>query len=363
MKRGLVIGKFYPPHRGHHFLIETAAEQIDQLDVLVCWKEEQTIPGELRAQWIREEHSDRPNVRVLTVRDFGDDDNSAAWASCTKDVLGYAPDVVFTSEDYGEPFARLLGATHVMVDRSRQRFPVSGTTVRADPRRFWTQLSLPARAWYAIRVAIVGAESTGTTTLARALAEHYRTTWVPEYGREYCEQLILNGESVEDDRWRTEEFVHIAETQAAREDLAARNCNGIVFCDTEAIATSIWHERYVGYESFEVNSLAKPHKYALYVLTDQDIPFVQDGLRDGERIREWMTERFTQKLNDASVPWVRASGSHQKRMHIVTTAIEDLREVRLGPIQDTASTSSSSHGYRDKVTTDGDGSIDFKGGG
>jgi HTH-type transcriptional repressor of NAD biosynthesis genes len=187
---GLVIGKFYPPHRGHSFLIETALAQVDHLDVLVCSRPEQTIPGELRARWLQEIH---PTAQVRTIVDPGEDDNSKFWAEYTLRILGRAPDVVFTSEDYGEAYARFLGCRHVMVDRERKRIPISGSLLRAGPLRYWEYLDPCVRAYFAKRVSVVGAESTGTTTLARALAEHYRTVCVPEYGREYCEKMEIKG--------------------------------------------------------------------------------------------------------------------------------------------------------------------------
>jgi HTH-type transcriptional regulator, transcriptional repressor of NAD biosynthesis genes len=321
MRRGLVIGKFYPPHRGHHFLIETAARQVEHLDVLVCWKEEQDIPGEIRADWLREVH-DNPRISVRTVWDFGDDDNSAAWAACAKQALGSAPDLVFTSEDYGDAFSGHLGAQHVLVDRAREHVPTSSTAIRAAPLRNWDFLAPPVRAWYAVRVAIVGAESSGTTTLARSLAEHYRTGWVPEFGREYCERFVARGESLEQHRWKTAEFVEIARMQLANEEAAARICNRLVICDTDVLATAIWHERYVGTTSEEVRNLADPRRYALYILTEPDIRFVQDGYRDGEHLREWMTARFRQELANAAVPWLAVSGTHAQRMQAAVAAVD-----------------------------------------
>lgn len=322
MTRGLVIGKFYPPHKGHRHLIATAAAQADHVDVLVCWREEQAIPGETRAAWIRRIHAQQPNIRVIAVWDFGDDTNSEAWANRTEEVLGYVPDVVFTSESYGASFAEFLGARHVSVDPERLLVPVSGTAVRADPFSNWHFLDPPVRAHYAVRVAVVGAESTGTTTLAGALADHYRTVWVPEYGREYCEQLQSRGIPLERYSWKTEDFVHIAQEQQEREDEYAGNCNRLLICDTDALATSIWHERYVGSVSQEVRALADSRRYDLYILTDCDIPFVQDGLRDGEHLRDWMTERFRHELTLAGTPWICVAGNREDRIIKATTAVD-----------------------------------------
>jgi NadR type nicotinamide-nucleotide adenylyltransferase len=178
-----------------------------------------------------------------------------------------------------------------------------------------------------LRVAIVGAESTGTTTLARALAERYHTLWVPEYGREYSERLVAAGARLEDHRWATHEFITIARAQLEREDQMARRCNTVLFCDTDALATGIWHERYVGTPSDDVRAIAASRSYALYVLTDCDIPFVQDGLRDGEHVRAWMTARFREELTATGRRWIVVSGSHEDRMRSATQAIDDLLNI------------------------------------
>ncbi len=329
MTTGVVVGKFYPPHRGHRFLIETAAAEVDELDVILCWREDQTIPGALREAWLREMVADLPNVRVRSVWDFGDDANSAAWAKCTIEVLGRAPDVAFTSETYGDAFADCLGARHRCVDLERRTVSISGSAIRSDPSSHWELLEPSVRAWFATRVAIVGAESTGTTTLAQALAELYETNWVPEYGREYCEELTKDGAAIEDHVWTSDEFVHIAKAQQEREDAAARSCNRILFCDTDALATSIWHERYVGSISDEVKRIALARSYALYVLTDCDIPFVQDGLRDGEAVRLWMTDRFVEELDSTRTNWITAHGPVDERVRTVTEALGRLHPCTL----------------------------------
>jgi NadR type nicotinamide-nucleotide adenylyltransferase len=133
MTLGVVIGKFYPPHRGHHFLINTAISQVDELTVIVCDKQGQSIPGETRAQWLREVH---PDAYVIVVPDVLTEDDSEAWARYTVKVLGRAPDVVFTSEDYGTAYAQFMGSQHVLVDRKRSKVPVSATLIRSDPQAY-----------------------------------------------------------------------------------------------------------------------------------------------------------------------------------------------------------------------------------
>lgn len=318
MKTGVVIGKFYPPHRGHKFLIDSAAMQVEQLTVIVCEKPTDTIPGALRARWLREIHPD-VTVRLFDDRDY-DDHDSALWARLTIEFLGFVPDVAFTSEHYGEAWSRFMGSRHICVDLTRQNVPISATKIRRAPLAHWDYLEPPVRAYFARRVCVLGAESTGSTTLAQALAAHYQTVWVPEYGREYCEKHWTGFNY----QWRSEEFTHIAQEQQRREDLAAHQCNRVLICDTNAFATRLWHERYLGHFSPQVESIAAQGKCDLYLLTGDEIPFVQDGLRDGEGIRHTMQQRFIEELNYQKVPWKLITGPHEKRLADAVNSIDNL---------------------------------------
>jgi NadR type nicotinamide-nucleotide adenylyltransferase len=318
-RRGLIVGKFYPPHRGHKHLIDTARAQVDELTVIVCGREGESPAGGLRAGWMQEIH---PDVRVLLIDDTYDAQDSRVWAENSLRWLGRAPDLVFTSEDYGDEFARHLGCRHVQVDRARAAVPVSGTRVRADPLGCWEFLEPPVRGFYAVRVCVVGAESTGKTTLAQDLARHFDTVWVPEYGREYSERKLAAGGGYD---FRSEEFAHIAARQCELEDEAARRANRILVCDTDAFATSVWHRRYIGTRSPEVEETAARHRRPdLYLLTDIGTPFVQDGTRDGEHVREWMHEVFVEELRAQGRPSQSVSGTRDERLRQAVGYIEDL---------------------------------------
>ena len=318
-RSGLIVGKFYPPHRGHRHLIDTARARVDELSVIVCGKDGEVPAGELRAAWLSELH---PDVRVLLIDDTSDAQDSRVWAENSIRWLGRAPDVVFTSEDYGEEFARHLGCRHVEVDRARAAVPVSGTRVRADPLGCWEFLEPPVRGFYAVRVCVVGAESTGKTTLSGDLAAHYGTCWVPEYGREYSGLKLAAGGGYD---FRSEEFAHIAAQQCETEDEAARRANKILICDTDAFATSVWHRRYMGARSPEVEAIAARHRRPdLYILTDVSTPFVQDGTRDGEHVREWMHDTFVAELRAQRRPYRCVSGTRGERLRQSVGYIEEL---------------------------------------
>jgi len=288
--------------------MEKALKEYGDLSVIVCDREGQKISGKMRAQWIKEMV---PGAKVKIAPDFLPEDDSAGWAAYTKWLLHGTPDAVFTSEDYGEPYSKYLGCRHVMVDRERKTIPISGTKIRQNPLANWEFLPPPVRARFAKRVCILGAESTGTTTLAKSLAEHYKTSWVQEFGRAYSEAKINSPES---SAWRTEEFIFIARTQNKIEDALVKTCNKILVCDTNSFATSLWHERYMGFISPEVEAASAGRECDLYILTGDEIPFVQDGTRDGGRIRHTMHRRFEEELEKKRKKFIIVRGPHEIRM-------------------------------------------------
>lgn len=321
MTLGFVVGKFYPPHRGHKHLIVAARKQCDRLVVLLPHHPSQQIPGDLRKAWLQEIH---PDCEIHLVPDELEND-SAQWAAFTIDHLGRSPDVVFSSEDYGPEFAAHLGCRHVMIDRARSTVPTSGTKVRADPLAHLDDLEPCVRAHFVRRVVLIGAESTGKTTLAQELASHYQTQWVPEYGREYWERKVAGLDMAGPlPGWTSDEFVTIAAEQQRRENLAARSANRVLFCDTNAFATGTWHERYMNHRDPAVDAVGNRDRVDLYLHTEPDFPFVQDGFRDGERVRDAMHTRFAQLLAEQGADVVRIAGSPSARRERAIRAVDEL---------------------------------------
>lgn len=325
---GVVLGKLYPLHAGHQAVITAALAACDRVTVEVVGSASESVPVELRASWVRELH---PTARVVWAYDESEIDyaSEAAWVHHTGVVARLLDpadgplDAVFTSDSYGGELARRLGAQWVQVDPGRSVTPVSGRAVRADVPGHWWALPAPVRKHLVRRVVVLGAESTGTTTLSAALAARLGTTWVPEYGREWSGVRPGGLESP----WHSAEFDLIAQAQARLEDDAARTApRPLVICDTDVLATAVWHERYVGRRSPSVEALAASRRPDLYLLTDVGIPFVDDGMRDGEHLREWMHDRFVEVLADQPVPWAVVSGSREQRLAAGIREVEGVLE-------------------------------------
>ncbi|MFI5972891.1 AAA family ATPase [Streptomyces sp. NPDC051452] len=351
---GLVIGKFYPPHSGHHFLIRSAADACARVTVVVMAAGHESIPLRERVAWIREHWADEPHVTVVGITDDlpVDYDSEAAWAghvALMREALAAAPpapdvDAVFSSEPYGAELARRFDAAPVLLDLGRDTFAVSGTKVRADPVAHWEEIEPPVRAWLARRVVVLGAESTGTTTLSRDLATalrarggpHALIRWVPEYGRELTVAKLASARAlarpdepqptVSDLEWDDTDFELVARRQNQSEQRAARAGGPVLVCDTDALATTVWQERYRGRATDPVReaAAAMPPR-ALYLLTsDEGVPFEDDGLRDGEHVRPWMTARFRDVLTDAGVPWLELHGDRPTRLARALGAVDQL---------------------------------------
>ena len=300
----LVVGSFAPPTTDDAVVIRRALADGDRVHVLVTEDPlGQTIPPWRAAVWLGEAF---PELRVHVVPGFAQLAEGDKVGVVGALLGGRAPDV-----SYGP-----LAADRAVID---------------DPVARWDHLLAPARAALCRRVCLVGAESTGKTTLARLLAERHRTEWVREFGRDYTVDKIAAGTN---DQWDTRDFVTIAQTQQHIEDEAARRSGPLLFCDTDAFATAVWHERYTGRRSAEVEAIGRRRHYDLYVLTGTDAPYEPDGVREGLEIREWMHRRFAEQLALRPEPWMLVTGPVAQRLAAIDSRIDALGLLRADSILD-----------------------------
>lgn len=341
-ENALVIGKFYPPHAGHRHLIAAAAAGARHAWVLVQGSRFESLTTAQRAQWLREEF-DGANVTIVPVRndcpvDYASDEiwtaqvENMRWALKKRGVERI--DAVYSSEGYGDQLSAAFRAVHVPVDPGRTAHPVSGTACRNDLAGRWRQLVPAARRGLAVRVIVVGAESTGTTTLSEALTTHYREQFpalahVPEHGRYYTYEKLealqasTPEATVEDLAWSATDFGIIAERQTALEQAAAEAAP-LVIADTDALATTLWERYYLGDGSYgSYDAQAHLPRRDLYLLTDHNgVDFEDDGWREGEHRRPEMTEWFKEALTEEGHSWILATGSHDRRMATATAVID-----------------------------------------
>ena len=175
------------------------------------------------------------------------------------------------------------------------------------------------------RVVILGSESTGSTTLARDLARRLGVAYVPEYLREYADHRASEAGSIWDVEWTSTDFEAVADGQAALEAQATAEAadrgDRLLVCDNDVLAVAVWHLRYLGVHAPSLAARAVPPR--LYVLTAPDgVPFVQDGLRDGEHVRGPMTDWFRSALADQPAPWIAAVSDRWARVDPVVAWLD-----------------------------------------
>ena len=166
-----------------------------------------------------------------------------------------------------------------------------------------------------LRVAILGAESSGKSTLAAALAAHFHTVWVPEYLREFVEtrgRVPVAGDQL-----------LIASTQLAREDEAMVSARDVLICDTTPLITVIYSRHYFGGEDEPLAVLAQAARYDVTLVTAPDTPWVADGLqRESEAVRQLIYQGLLDELAVRQIPYQLLQGSLDQRMAIAMPLID-----------------------------------------
>src|SRR5581483_4031208 len=210
---------------------------------------------------------------------------------------------------------------HIAVDLARQRVPVSATAIRRDPFANWSFIPECVRPYFVKRVAVVGAESTGKTTLARELATHYQTSWVPEFARQY---LDLKDSERPLAALTLADIGEIARGQLNSEERLARLANRVLICDTELLTTRLWSEHFFGACEGWIERAAAERHYDLYLLTDLDVAWIADPHRDAPQMREQFMNRLRGELESRERRFVTISGAADERLRRAIAAIDSL---------------------------------------
>lgn len=171
------------------------------------------------------------------------------------------------------------------------------------------------------RIVIIGAESTGKTTLAQALASHYSEPWTEEFVRAYVDQL--------DRELQPEDLEPIARGQLATEDAKLEQTKRLIVHDTNILSSIIYAKHYFDARIDWVNQRFRERNYSLYILCPPDIPWKADpGQRDGPIARAQLHQTFKTQLESLKLPYLEVQGTNEQRLKQAVTVTDKLLERR-----------------------------------
>lgn len=168
------------------------------------------------------------------------------------------------------------------------------------------------------RIALIGPESTGKTTLAEQLARHYKTVWIPEYSRNYVENLNR--------KYTKEDILLTIREQCEEEDRLLEQANKFLFADTEPILAQVWMMDVYHEKSAEIEKLIQERAYDLYLLLSPDLPYVNDPVRENPARRDFFFDWYKKELEERHLPYRVITGTGESRLSFAIKEIESLKE-------------------------------------
>lgn len=351
MTKAIILMTALPPSRGHMHLINFAANYpgIDKVHVIVCSRSFEPISGKDRAAALR---ANVRNINALTlmgqedgyvnintyysdkvtIHHFEDDVafQNESDADSSKDfwdfwcnvVYRYAnkvepDDIVFASEKYGIDLAAHLGCRFIPCNLYREVIPISATEIRKNPIKNFKFMAPEFQKLLRMTVTFFGQESCGKTTQSKALANTMNAHWLPEYAREYLE-IQLTPE-VTDARMIDIENGQYASEQA----IATQEDKPFIFRDTDLLSTIGYYRIYGGNDKVCI-SLFKKSMADLYIVMNDNIPFVRDKLRYGNDERESKKEFWINLLKEFDLPYyeVKSTDMMEQRIEIEKVIME-----------------------------------------
>ena len=156
------------------------------------------------------------------------------------------------------------------------------------------------------KIVVTGPESTGKTTLAKQLAKALHTLWVPEYARQYIDNL--------DSPYQENDLLEIAKGQLKSEQEYSEKGHEYLICDTDLITLKIWSEfKYGRCHDFILEAI-KHRKYDLYFLAGTDIPWEEDSQRENPEDRQELYNLYKKELTSYGKSFFELKGTEQERL-------------------------------------------------
>lgn len=322
MPAAFTLGKYLPFHKGHEALMKFALERFDTLYVIVCQSTRENIPASTRAAWIKESFLGESLEVIEYVYDEDKLPNtsessrevSRVWV---QELESLVPDIQYliTSEPYGDFVAEYMGIEHVLFDQERKKTPISATQIRKNLWDNWEFLPDSVKAYFQQKITFLGTESTGKSSLSKALHHQFPSALVEEAGRE----LIPNSNFFTDDRLKL-----VAQVHADRIQEACSSLKPLVLIDTDVhITQSYAKDRFGSYLDLDESIYSRNKAHHYFYLT-KDLQFFQDGTRLDEEHRNLVDISHRDTLREFNIPYIEVSGDWENRLNTIACHLKTL---------------------------------------
>ena len=318
MIKAFVFGKFLPFHKGHEAMIRFALTQCDYLSILICCSDKEAIPCEVTKSWIEKTFEKENRLEVITY-EYKEDELpntsvtseavSAIWANVFKELFPQHSRLI-TSEPYGALVASFMHVEHIPFDIDKELVPVSATAIRNDLFAYWHYLPDSVKPFYAVKVVLLGTESTGKTTLTQKLADYFKCSAVAEAARDI----------VDDSKdFAYEDLYTIAHEHAERINEAIKGNSPLIIIDTDIHVTKSYAQ-FIFQKQLPVSeNIMLTNKANLYLYLNNDVEYIQDGTRLNEDDRNALDQHHRKILRDHNISIMEISGDWEQRF---TTAVQ-----------------------------------------
>lgn len=284
---GFILGKFYPLHIGHLSLIEFGLEQIkngtiDKLIVLVDNHHSYKISLKDRVSCLKEEF---PLIEVRGIEEFTLQEPHESpnfwnyWNKIIKENIPEKISLIIGSMPYIKTLANNLGIKYLLFDEYRDGINFSATQFRNEPKENWSFLSPSSKKLLCKKIAILGAESSGKSTLCKNLSNHYQTNYTPEFARTFIEN---RGRKLS-----KEDFLEVQKQHYSHHQSLIKFSNYTHFLDTEAITTRLWFNWFYPEHNDEfLNEYIHKQKIDLFIIIHPIDKWEKDFVRYQESYKE-----------------------------------------------------------------------------
>lgn len=339
-KVGVFPMKGLPFHRGHLTAILKASTMCDKLYVVVSDNPTETrelckgikyISLQERMKWVSQELQDLDYIKVIGIDESGIPVFPNGWLEWSELLKNSVPEefhVIYGNEEsYRENHNKYFpNAEYVTFDVDRKEFTISGTEIRTNPLKHWDYLTGASRSFFSKKVLISGTESTGKSSLTKALAKVFYTSWSEEVGRYYSERYLGGNEEV----FKLSDFERICWLQHEQDLIAHKTANKVSIHDTDALITNFYAEQYLGEQSEFINEFSKRQEYDLIIMMKPDVKWVDDGLR-------WLNEQSIRESNHTllvntykkmkpNTKIIEVGGNYTERLNACISIIKELIE-------------------------------------